>query len=278
MSMDEIKCIKRQKQKPLYTCTFLSTSTDLELAKGFAGAGCRDLEASLQSVILDITGLDSEDPLEKNVADIHHLSLNTDESEILFSPAFLFIAGEVFYDENDKIWNISLDPITGHYPLSIEIDQLLIKFDVLIRLMLNETNLCQSNRNLNEHEKDFYSIFVDNVKLLSKELDDYESIHSTLNHINEKEKIKECVLPYELTGLRRFIECSANYQYKISPLLATTLYDCLANINKQNGKYNLAFEYFNKAIASTNDKENIRTTFIRKVSEFIYIINLSLNL
>jgi len=273
MSIDEIKFIERRKQHTLYVNTFLSTSIDLDLVKMFAGAGFNHLDAPLQSVILDITGEISGRPSEKSVADIHHLSFSSDENEILFSPTYTFMSDEVVYDQNDKIWNIHLNRIIDAYDLTIQFDQRLIKLDLLIRLMLEEPDSTQTDQTIHEHKEHFYPSFVNDIALLLKELDDYKSVNIILNNINEKDKIREVngrIPPFELTGLRTFAECSLNQHYKISSLIATTLNDCLANIYKQNGKSHLAFEHFNKAIIYTNDEENPRTTFTRKVSQLLF--------
>jgi hypothetical protein len=53
MFIDEIKFIERRKQHTLYVNTFLSTSTELDIVRMFAGVGFNDLDAPLQSAILD---------------------------------------------------------------------------------------------------------------------------------------------------------------------------------------------------------------------------------
>jgi hypothetical protein len=101
MFIDEIKFIERRKQHTLYVNTFFSTSTELDIVRMLAGVGFNDLDAPLQSAILDITGEISEGLAEKRVADIHHLSFSNDEKEILFSPTYTFVNNIVVYDEND---------------------------------------------------------------------------------------------------------------------------------------------------------------------------------
>jgi hypothetical protein len=135
--------------------------------------------------------------------------------------------------------------------------------------MLEEADSYVSNVPLTELEENFCPTFTNDIALLLQELNNDKHINITLNHINEKDKIKEVnerKSPFELTALRTFAQRSLNRHYKISPLIATILHDGLDNTYKQNGKYDLPFEHFNKAISYTNNDENIRTKFTRKVS------------
>ncbi|UJR08032.1 hypothetical protein I4U23_012309 [Adineta vaga] len=263
MSMNEIKFIEKRQLHTLYANTFLSTSTDLDIVQMFAGIGCNDLDAPLQSVIIDITGNSMEYPSEKSVADIHHLSYTNDEKEILFSAAYTFVTDSVTYDESDKVWKIHLNRIADAYDLKVEVDQRLIKLDVLIRIILDDAD---SSMDLSEDEKSTSILCATNISLLLQELSGYDSTHITLNTRANTEQVGEHNPPYELTALRTFVECSVNRQYTISSLTLMTSHDCLGNIYKEKGKYELAFEHFNKANAYSDDTVNKRIAFTRKVN------------
>ena len=239
----------------------------------FAGAGCDKENDSEQSVIFDITGINSGGPSEKSVADIRHLSFNSDECEILFAPGYTFTADEITYNEDEKFWNIHIDRIKDAYDPNIIFDQYLIKLDVVIRLMLDKIPLDKSNK---LHNINNYSTFEDDLKLLIEELENYSSVNISLDCTGEENQITEInqrIPPYNLSAISKFKEYSLNKQYEITSLVAITLHDCLANIYKQNGKYKLAFEHFNRAIALADQNENTRTTFNRKVSYVQYLMS-----
>ncbi len=111
MTLEEIRVLKElgTLYGPIVLNSFLSTTKDYQMALIFSGSGSYEKDDELQSVVFTIQLLPSNfNSMDKEYADITHLSACPSEQETLFTIASLLFLDDFAYDECEKTWFIKL--------------------------------------------------------------------------------------------------------------------------------------------------------------------------
>lgn len=255
MSMEEINLLIRKIDRTMFLCSFLSTTTDLEVAMMFSGAGSYTQDSPIQPVIFHIK-YDTFQPT-RGVANIQHISFSQDEDEILFSPLHILNPINAFYDEDTNAYRVKCDVSGDRYDIRIDLDQRLIELDILLRILIQS----EANSDLNNHEQCIE--LTKDVILLRQELIFPQISNATLETIDSRET--SCHR-FQLDILRSFHNNSLDHRPLIRNDIAAALYDCLATLYKCKGQFECALKYYEKA--ANYDQDNVRTKFTRKVRYF----------
>jgi hypothetical protein len=257
MLMDEIRSLEKQSAVPTFNYSFLSTTTDRQVAEMFSGAGNYSQQSPVQSIIFDID-CESLEKSQLGVANIQHLSVIGDEEEILFSPMHLFHLRDLEFDEEQRVWIAQFHVTNDTYDVRMDIDQRLIKLDVILHILLNvKTDSAEKK----EDKVIDCSAFVKDVALLKKELQlpnlSCVTLWQSPCTVNER--------LYELKALQSFdVNTSLRHEPKITAMMVATLYDCMATTFKTNGEFQRALDYYERAAIYVH--ANTQVAYTRKAS------------
>ncbi|CAM4835843.1 unnamed protein product [Rotaria magnacalcarata] len=111
MELEEIKKLEKNifTHRSVTLNSFLSTTKDYGMALVYAGSGSYEKDDELQSVVFTIniarSNINSKDT---EYADVEHLSYFPSEKETLFAVGSLFEIDTIEYNQNEKIWLITL--------------------------------------------------------------------------------------------------------------------------------------------------------------------------
>ena len=268
MSMEELQQLRKNKGEELFVNSFLSMTTDLAVANMFSGAGSFGPDDRIQSVIFHIEW--AEFSPKQGVADIHRLSFNGDENEVLLCPTFTVNFLDCVYDEKARVWNASFSRLAPMEDPLIRIsdDERLMRLELTLRYLLEEKDssdddddeempdtFSDSQDDKFEFTRKFCSTFVEDVPILQRELDLPELCSVTINSDNSDR--------FELKTFRSFTADSLDHGPKIEDEMVITLYDALGSVFKTKGKLMQAYYYYQKA--SIYDKPQSQTTYTRQV-------------
>ncbi len=270
MSIEELQQLKKNKGEQLFVNSFLSMTTDLTVANMFSGAGAFGPDDPMQSVIFHIEWADFTP--KQGLADIHRLSFNGDENEILLSPTYTINLLECVYDEKERVWNaiFSRIPQTDNPLIRINDDERLMRLELTLRHLIEEKDTanddteemqdaCFSSRDDDfDFTQKFCSTFVEDVPILLRKLQLPELCSVTLKDDNSGR--------FELKTIRSFTADSFDHGPTIHDEMVVTLYDALGSVFKTKGKLMEAYYYYQKA--SMYDKSQSQTSYTRQVSSF----------
>lgn len=266
MSIEELQQLRKNKGEELFVNSFLSMTTDLAVANMFSGAGSFSPDHPVQSVIFQIEWADFSP--KQGVADIHRLSFNGDENEVLLGPTFTVSFLGCVYDEKARVWNASFtrlapmdDPL-----IRISDDERLMRLELTLRYLIEEKDSSDDDEEMSdtfsdsqddqfEFTRKFCSTFVEDVPILQRELNLPELCSVTINSDDSDR--------FELKTFRSFTPDSLDHGPKIEDEMVITLYDALGSVFKTKGKLMQAYYYYQKA--STYDKPQSQTTYTRQV-------------
>jgi hypothetical protein len=138
MSMEELQQLRKNKGEQLFVNSFLSMTTDLAVANMFSGAGAFGSDDPIQSVIFHIEWADFSP--KQGLADVHRLSFNGDEGEILLSPTYTVNLLDCTYDERERAWNAIFSRIaqTDDPLIRISDDERLMRLELSLRHLIAE--------------------------------------------------------------------------------------------------------------------------------------------
>lgn len=265
MSREELQQLRKNKGEQLFVNSFLSMTTDLAVATIFSGAGAFGPDDSMQSVIFHIEWADFD--AKQGLADIHHLSFNGDEGEILFSPTYTVNLLDCVYDEKERVWNAIFSRLapTDNPLIRINDDERLMRLELTLRHLIEEKK-DSSNDDMEEMLDDdkfeftrkFCATFIEDVPILQRELELPEFCSVTLNDDDSGR--------FELKTFRSFTGDSLDHGPEIHDEMVITLYDALGSVFKTKGKLMEAYFYYQKA--SIYDKPQSQTSYTRQVSWF----------
>ncbi|CAF4692483.1 unnamed protein product, partial [Rotaria sp. Silwood1] len=111
MTLEEIHTLQKlgSLYGPVMLNSFFSTTINYQTALIFAGSGFYEKDDELQSVVFSIQLLPSTfNSMEKEYADVTHLSSCPSEQETLFTINSLLYLDGLEYNENEKTWFINL--------------------------------------------------------------------------------------------------------------------------------------------------------------------------
>ena len=270
MSMEELHQLRKNKGEQLFVNSFLSMTTDLAVANMFAGAGAFGRDDPIQSVIFDIEWADFSP--KQGLADIHRLSYNGDEGEILLSPTYTINLLDCVYDEKERVWNAIFTRIaqTDDPLIRITDDERLMRLELTLQHLIEEEDSSDddteevldtssdSQDDKFEFTRKFCSVFVEDVPILQRELHLPELCSVTLNDDSSDR--------FQLKAFRSFTADSLDHGPKILDEMIVTLYDALGSVFKTKGKLMQAYFYYQKA--SIYDKPQSQTTYTRQVCCF----------
>ena len=264
MSIEELQQLRKNKGEQLFVNSFLSMTTDLAVANMFSGAGAFGPDDPMQSVIFHLDWADSN--LKYGAADIHRLSFNGDEGEILLCPTFTVNLLDCVYDEKERVWNASFtrlmpmeDPL-----IRMSDDERLMRLELTLRHLIEEKDSSDDDdEEMSDTPSDFEdgkfcSTFVEDVPILQRELNLPELCSITLNNDSSGR--------FELKTFRSFTADSLDHGPKIDDEMVITLYDALGSVFKTKGKLMQAYYYYQKS--SIYDKPQSQTTYTRQVRVF----------
>jgi hypothetical protein len=270
MSIEELQQLRKNKGEKLFVNSFLSMTTDLAVANMFSGAGAFGPDDPMQSVIFHIEWADFIP--KQGLADIHRLSYNGDEGEILLSPTYTINLLDCVYDEKERVWNAIFSRIsqTDDSFIRINDDERLMRLELILRHLIEEKDT--SNDDTEEmldpfsisrdddfdFTRKFCSTFVEDVPILLRELQLPELCSVTLKSENSGR--------FELKTLRSFTADLFDHGPTIHDEMVITLYDALGSVFRAKGKLMEAYYYYQKA--SMYDKPQSQTSYTRQVSDF----------
>ncbi|UJR12144.1 hypothetical protein I4U23_016321 [Adineta vaga] len=269
MSMEELQQLKKNKGEELFVNSFLSMTTDLAVANMFAGAGAFGPDDPIQSVIFDIEWADFSP--KHGLADIHRLSYNGDEGEILLSPTYTVNLLDCVYDEKERVWNAIFTriPQVDDPLIRISDDERLMRLELTLQHLIEEKDssddddddteemldpFSDSQDDKFEFTRKFCSAFVEDVPILQRELNLPELCSVTLNDDSSGR--------FQLKTFRSFTADLFDHGPKILDDMIVTLYDALGGVFKTKGKLMQAYFYYQKA--SIYDKPQSQTTYTRQ--------------
>lgn len=271
MSLEELEQLKKSQGETVFVNSFLSTTTDLSVAQMFSGSGNYRQTDPIQSVIFHIDWGDSN-PRE-GLADIHNLSYNRDEGEILLSPTCVLNFLDCTFDEINSVWNAKFTRLaTMDDPLiRIHDDEYLMRLELILVYFMDKNNNenddasdidseTSSSMSLNifsqrNHHFGIATV-MDDIILLQQEIEVSEQSSITLM-ADDSDR-------FQLKMLRNFNRDSMNENLEIFEIKIHYLYDSLGTIFKKKGNLLKAYYYYQKA--ATYDKPQSQTTYTRQVS------------
>lgn len=266
MTLTEIQLFKERDTaySPVGLSSFLSTTKDYQMALIFSGSGAHEFDDPLQSVVFTIQLLPSDfNPMDKEYADISHLSACPSEEETLFTVASSLYFDGLEYDANAKTWFIKLtnwstsDCFTyGRYDettLNKQSNSIDMQFIYVARL-LSEKNVGydifdfydEQHRNdppVTEQsfhliQKLYYDILLQNV-LIDQFV--YNIGVGSLTFMSGQMNISA---QYLLQALSSKDQIDSNNNKEVLILL----YDTLGHIHREICQYDLALEYYSKSV------------------------------
>jgi hypothetical protein len=267
MSLEELQQLKKNKGETLFLNSFLSTTTDLAVANMFSGAGNFGPDDPWQSVIFHIEWADFKP--KQSLADIHRLSINRDEGEVLLSPTHTVNFLGCVYDEKERVWNATfsrLEPVDDPL-IRINNDERLMRLELTLRHLIEEEDsanndmeeILDTNSDIDQDDSEFTikfcTTFVQDVPILLQELELPELCSVTLHETNSGR--------FELKTFRSFTADSLDHGPKIHDKMVVLLYDALGSTSKTKGKLLEAYFYYQKA--SMYDKPQSQTSYTRQV-------------
>lgn len=263
MSLNEIEDLKGSYCMG-YFHSFLSTTTNIEVARIFSGEGQIMKHEPMQSVLFhfDCSLL----KLTRGAANIQHLSGNEAEEEILFSPLYSFSVRHVEFEEDKQVWKIECAMNGDETNLPLLLHQRLIKLDIAVRILVASVSV---NDDTNEEA---CKTFIEGMSILLNELVIPDGNIVTLDENTQVQKnTKHAVTAlFLLKGLKYFNNDSLAHKPAIPTDTMAALWDCLATMYKEKGEFQRALHYFGKTEVCGTD--NMSIFVARKVSQtgFIY--------
>ena len=258
MSRNEIEELKASDHMGFFY-SFLSTTMNIEVARMFSGEGQIPRDEPIQSVLFHFSC--STLKLSRGVANIQHLSDNEAEEEILFSPLYTFSVRDASFEEDKQLWKILCTMNGDESNLPLLLHQRLIKLDIVVRILLASPS---TNDNTIE---DICQIFTEGILLLLNELVIPEGNIVTLDETAQVQSdTKHAVTAlFLLKGLKDFNNNSLAHKPAVSNDQIGALWDCLGAMCKENGEFERALHYFEKAEVCGTD--NLSIFVARKVSQ-----------
>lgn len=259
MSVDEIEDLKASYEMGFFY-SFVSTTKNIEVARMFSGGGQIMKDEPLQPVLFHFEC--STLKLTRGVANIQHLSDNEAEEEILFSPLYSFSVRHVDYDENERVWNITCRMNGDESTLPLLLHQRLIKLDIAVRVLLTSI----PNTSNDDKNGEICQTFIEGMSMLLNKLVITEGNIVTLDENAEVQKNTRHAVTalFLLKSLKNFNNDSLAHKPHIPTDTMVALWDCLGMICKENGDFQRALLYFEKAEACGTD--NLSIFVARKVN------------
>ena len=260
MSLNEIEEMKASYQQGFFY-SFLSTTTDINVARMFSGEGQIMKEEAIQPVLFyfDCSML----KLSRGVTNIQHLSNNDEEEEILFSPLYSFSVIDVNYEEEKHVWKIECRMHGDEGNLSLLLHQRLIKLDIAARILTSSA----TDKVHTDSDQAVCQTFIEGMSTLLNELVIPEANIVTLDDETKVPKnTKHAVTAlFSLKGLKYFSPDSLAHTPVIPSDTMAALWDCLATMCKDKGEFQRALYYFEKAEGFIIENESLIVA--RKVIE-----------
>ena len=258
MSLNEIEDLKENYYMG-YFHSFLSTTTNIEVARMFSGEGQIMKHEPIQPVLFQFDC--SLLKLTRGAANIQHLSGNEAEEEILFSPLYSFSVRHVKFEEDKQVCKIECAMNGDENNLPLLLHQRLIKLDVAVRILVASASV---NDDTNE---ELCKTFIEGMSILFNELVIPDGNIVTLDETAQVQKnTKHAVTAlFLLKGLKYFNSDSLVHRPAIPTDTMAALWDCLAAIYKEKGEFQRALHYFEKAEVCGTD--NLSIFVARKVSQ-----------
>ena len=252
MSLNEIEDLKGIDHMGFFY-SFLSTTTNIEVARMFSGEGQIMEDESVQSVLFhfDCSML----KLTRGAANIQHFSGNEAEEEILFSPLYSFSVRHVEFEEDKRVWKIECGMNGDETTLPLLLHQRLIKLDIAIRILMVSTSI----------NEEICKTFIEGMSILLDELVVPDGNIVTLDETAQVQKnTKHAVTAlFLLKGVKNFNNQSLAHRPAIPTDTIAALWDCLAAVYKEKGQFQRALYYFEKADVCGTD--NLTIFVARKV-------------
>jgi hypothetical protein len=239
MSLNEIEDLKGSYYMGFFY-SFLSTTTNIEVARMFSGEGQIMKHEPIQPVLFHFYC--SMLKLTRGAANIQHLSGNEAEEEILFSPLYSFSVRNIEFEEDKQVWKIECGMNGDENNLPLLLHQRLIKLDIAIRILMVSTPV---NDDTNE---EICTTFIDGMSILLNELVIPDGNIVTLDENTQVQKnTKHAVTAlFLLKGLKNFNNDSLAHRPAIPTDTMVALWDCLAAMYKEKGELQRALHYFEK--------------------------------
>ena len=265
MSMEELKQLCNNTGEELFVNSFLSMTIDLEVAKVFSGAGAFGPDSPVQSVIFEVEWADSSP--KQGLADIHRLSCNHDENEILFSPTYTINLLNCRYNETEMVWYAKFSRIahTDDPLIRIHDDERLMRLELTLRHLIEQKHSADdemedlTDESLDDKfeftEKKFCLTFVTDLTILQRELEVPELCSVTL----QSDRFDR----FRLKTIRSFTADSFDHGPRIEDSMMIILYDALGRVFHRQGKFMPAYYYYQKA--SMCDSSQSQTAYTRQV-------------
>ena len=274
MTLTEIQLFKERDiaYSPVGINSFLSTTKDYQMALIFSGSSTHEFDDPLQSVVFTIQLLPSDfNPMDKEYADISHLSACPTEEETLFTVASSLYFDGLEYDANAKTWFIKLtnwstsDCFTyGRYDettVNKQSNSIDMQFIYVARLL--------SEKNLGYDIFDFYDEQHQNDPPVTEQ--SFHLIQKRYYDILLQRFLIDQFVYNVGVGSLAFMSGQMNIaaQYLLKALpnddqinsnkdILILLYDTLGHIHRETYQYDLALEYYSQSV-DLNSTDNSRT-------------------
>ncbi|CAF1154712.1 unnamed protein product [Rotaria magnacalcarata] len=278
MELEEIKKLEKNifTHRSVTLNSFLSTTKDYGMALVYAGSGSYEKDDELQSVVFTIniarSNINSKDT---EYADVEHLSYFPSEKETLFAVGSLFEIDTIEYNQNEKIWLITLFSWDeGNYetcctvtsqlrPTTIDkkiidagrlLSEKTVKYNIFALFDLFAKDLIEGQFDAPVTEESFDTVktLYYDILLETSLIDEfvYNVGVGSLAFMCER---FDTAIQYLLTALT--IENQNQIKDKEDVLIL--LYDTLGHVHKEKCLYNLALQYYTESVKLVTTEQSL---------------------